>query len=617
MFQELLEKIIQMEILDRDDPSKKVKVHRYVIDPNEKPTAVIFGKFIPWTGPNGHGKLIKIAEEIFGKDNFIIVSPTRKVHNPKVDIFTDEQKEQIIHNAVPNAIFLRVDSNIPIRMFTEVIQKSKIQRPVFIVGPDRIEDFKKFFIPYSPKNKGITDPNHKDFGKGEYYYISGEKETTGTKVRQALLQGNKEEFINLTGYNELMWDLMRRMLKNNGIIKEKSLRFAQYYLIEGGNVVVKNIKADKIQIEKMSKEQFEHLKESLSNLFKKLNDSFMIKYDKYIWSNLENLIKTGKIFSGSTRLMFVKSYEDFVKYKKVIGDIDIQVPSENIKELEMFLDSNEGKTYGNFIYLGKGGNSPIQINTIFQTNDFPGILKNIQIDFEPTLWKKNEPTEFSIFGHYSDWEDVKENIKGVFSKYLLRCLVSREKLDKIAVMTPTGKISTSKKYEEPVSMKSFSVDKGLRLKYIPVLDVNGNIRKTESGLPIYRELSTAESDYETNLDNIFAIVFKKMPTNEEKRLFHSYVGILRLMKKYLKMEEIKDVFESFKKLLWGVQAQEIEQGEFVDEINQNDFKVKKLAYDKFLQVFPELIKDEKDINILIKKYYLNLKSRKLEKGKLK
>lgn len=227
MFSTLLERMIKVKVPDRNDPSKNVEINRYVIDKNEEPTAVVFGKFIPFSGPNGHGRLVDLAKEKF--KNVVIVSPTRKGNEPLVDIFTDDQKEEIIKKAT-DLKFIRVDSSIPIRMFTRIVQAG-IDRPVFIVGPDRINDFKRYFVEYNEDNEGTEDQNDKDFGKGEYYFLEtrGKNQTSGTKVREALINNNKEEFLRLTGYyGDDMWNMMRQMLKKNGVIKE-SLHFQDFF----------------------------------------------------------------------------------------------------------------------------------------------------------------------------------------------------------------------------------------------------------------------------------------------------------------------------------------------------------------------------------------------------
>jgi len=201
-----------------------IPVKRYVIDEDVKPTAVVFGKFSPWTGPNGHGKLVDYAKENF--DEVVIVSPTRKAKDKKVDIFTDEQKEKIINKANPDIKFHRIPSDIPIRMFTEVLGLG-YERPVLIVGEDRGKSFSRFFIHYDENNKAITDQDNKElFGKGEYLVVPrGDEDTSATKVREALEADDKETFIELTGYDEAMWKLMKSFLKKNLGIKESFCYF--------------------------------------------------------------------------------------------------------------------------------------------------------------------------------------------------------------------------------------------------------------------------------------------------------------------------------------------------------------------------------------------------------
>lgn len=201
------------------------KVVRYIIDIRIKPVGVVFGKFSPFTGPKGHGKLVEFAQKQFGKDNVIIVSPTRTVKDDKVDIFTDEQKEAIIRKANPDIEFHRIKSGIPPRMFTRVIDLG-YERPVFIVGEDREDDFKKFFIEYNKANKPIEDMTDEDFGKGEYLVVPrSDEDTSATKVRKALINNDKKLFIKLTGFDEEMFTYMK------SVLKESVIDFNKYYFM--------------------------------------------------------------------------------------------------------------------------------------------------------------------------------------------------------------------------------------------------------------------------------------------------------------------------------------------------------------------------------------------------
>lgn len=608
--------MITVEVPDRNDPSKTVEINRYVIDKNEKPTAVVFGKFIPFTGPKGHGRLVDLARKHF--DDVVIVSPTRKKVDPKVDIFTDEQKKKIIEEAT-GARFIRVDSSIPIRMFTRVVQAG-VDRPVFIVGPDRIKDFQRYFVEYDPKNEGTTDPSDPDFGKGEYFFLEsrGEEDTSGTKVRKALLNNNKEEFLRMTGYDEKMWNMMRDMLKKNNIIEShNTMRFDKfYYLVEGGNVKVitkdgKEVPAEKIPMDKISAKQFRELQNEIVDALRAFNKEFEKKYNKPLFPKFEENVKSGKLFSGSTRLFFSKPYDEFSKHKKAVGDMDLQYPEELRPLLKEFLKDNEGKKFGKMTYIGQGGRSSTQENTIFKSSVAPDLVKNIQIDFEPTFFEDGVPNDFSTFAHYSSWQDIKNKVKGAFSKLLMRALVSaKQRLGDIAVQTPTGKISTSSKYDNP-AMRKFSVDKGMRVAFEPVLDDKGEIQRTPEGKPIYKEIPTKVSNYERDIEDIFAFVFEKKPTPAEKKDFHSFTGTLKLMKKYLDKDTIKMVYNNFMDIIWR-NGQEIEQGPdaWKDGIQMNDFEAKKAAYDEFVKVFPQLKMSDEQLRDFVLPFYQDLKRKK-------
>jgi len=612
MFSTLLERMIKVGVPDRDDPSKIVELNRYVIDKKEKPTAVLFGKFIPFTGPRGHGRLVEFAKKHF--DEVVIVSPTRKKSfDPNVDIFTDDQKQEIIEKAT-GLKFIRVDSSIPIRMFTRVIQEG-IERPVLIVGPDRIKEFSKYFIEYDPDNPSIEDPKHPDFGKGEYFFLDsrGNEETSGTKVRKTLLDGNKEEFLRLTGYDDDMWKLMRGMLdmSESGIIRFDNF----YYLTEGGNVTIKGIPADKIPMDKINAKQFAEIQQEIVGALKALNKEFEDKYGKPLFPKIDENIKNGKLFSGSTRPFFAMKFDDFVKHKKAVGDMDLQYPEEMRKQLQEFLKNNEGKKFGKMTFLGAGGNSPTQENTIFQSTVAPDLVKNIQVDFEPTFFEDGVPNEFSTFAHYSSWKDIQNRVKGAFSKLLMRALVSaKERLGDIAVQTPTGKISTSSKYSNP-SLRKFSVDKGMRVAFEPVLDDKGNQEKSPDGKPLYREIDTKNSTYERDVDDIMSFVFGKKLSSKEIKDAYSFIGLLNLMKKYLDKDDVKMIFSSFMDIIWKT-GQEITMSNEFDEndIQVDDYETKKAAYEQFVKVFPELKMNDDELIEFVKPFYKSLMQNKIKKG---
>lgn len=381
----------------------------------------------------------------------------------------------------------------------------------------------------------------------------------------------------------------------------------------GGNVTVKLQSAQKIPVDQLSNQQFTQFKQEIIGVLRGINKQFTGEIGKPLWPELDNLIDSGKIFSGSTRILFIKPLNEIKKYKQTFGDIDLQYPEELKDDLEEFLNNNEDQKFGNMTFFGMGGNSPNQFNTIFKTTVLPDDVTNIQIDFEPTYWENNEPSEFATFAHYSSWTDMKANVKGAFSKLLMRSLVrEKEKLGDVAVLTPTGKISKSVKHDNP-NLRGFSVDKGMRVKYEPIVDNRGEQKTTEDGRPIYQEISTKKSDYEKDLNDIFGFVFGIVPTDDEIQKAHSYVGLLQLMKKYLDDETIEKVFNTFINIIWGTEGQEIEKcDEFINGINYNDYEVKRAAYDQFIKVFHELAMDEDSLRDFILPFYDKLAKRKMK-----
>lgn len=228
--------IQKFEIVNKNDSNKTVQVSRYVIDSTVKATGVLFGKFIPWTGPLGHGRLLKKAQTEFGKDNVIIVSPERKEKDPEIDIFTDDQKKEIINRVLPSVKFYRIPHGSIPMMFRSVVELG-YKRPVFVIGPDRIEDFSKYLIKYDSDNMAITDTEMEDFGKGEYFALKdrGKNGTSGTQVRETLVNDDMETFIELTGYDEDMWDFLQERLKENKFVENTIIAhdFEKYYFGDG------------------------------------------------------------------------------------------------------------------------------------------------------------------------------------------------------------------------------------------------------------------------------------------------------------------------------------------------------------------------------------------------
>lgn len=208
--------IINVEVLDKNDSSKTVILKRYAIDKREEPTAVLFGCFSPFTGPKGHGRMLRFAFEN-GIKKFAIVMPTKDdTKDSDRNIFTQEQRLEIAKLGAKECGFdadiFNVQTTNPLGMFREI--STKVSRPVLIVGPDRKSQFEKMFLTYGNHNAFITDPNEKNFGKGEMLAMTdrGENDTSGTDVRNTLKEKDKAKFISLTGYSNKMYKYLYNIL---------------------------------------------------------------------------------------------------------------------------------------------------------------------------------------------------------------------------------------------------------------------------------------------------------------------------------------------------------------------------------------------------------------------
>jgi len=392
----------------------------------------------------------------------------------------------------------------------------------------------------------------------------------------------------------------------------------------GGNLKIGNIAADKLQISEMNTKDVDDLKTRIKNgLVEFFNN--MSNFNLF-WMDYTKLIQNNEVFSGSSKHFFTKAVKEFSKVKKAIGDIDIQFPNTYENELIEYIERSSGLTFGELKLVGLGGRSPIQTNTLF--TDIPTGL-NVQIDFEPIDFKNKVPSQFAKFSHSSDWNDLEESIKGVFHKFMIRALVARERISNIYLVTSynpkTFKWRVSKKEVEGTNIQGFSVDKGVRIKYERARNRHGaeffvsengdEFPSKENGTkPAYIETDTKTYDYIKDISKIATICFGVELNASELDKFGSFVGCLELINKYIP-NDTDYIEEEFFNHLFGKSAQEIEQGEFVDGINENDFYTKFRAYKKLMkELFGIDVNDLNEIEpvrlSIIKQFYKNLESKK-------
>lgn len=392
----------------------------------------------------------------------------------------------------------------------------------------------------------------------------------------------------------------------------------------GGNVIGFNkktnlqVKAEKIPLKKIGRSEFT---KKFTQVFRKINSLFEKEYKKTLWKD-ENLF-SGMMFNGSTSYIFNSSIPDdeIVKYKEYVGDIDIIVPQEYKKELWNLLDKLEGKEIiPGVTYIGcnKPTISSIgeQINSVFIIN-FGNEKVAAQVDFEFLPVNNGIPSEWAKFSHSSSFLDLKEaNLKAVHHKYLIQSLFGGASMrNDIIVVTPSAtannwksKIKKGKLALDIPRILKFSVGKGVGKAYEPLLDESGNII-TSNGKEVWREIPVSKRDYKTNIKEIFQLAFNVPVVNaNELKLFNSFVGIIKLIKKYLNQKQIENTFFRYIDKLWGDHAQEIEP-----DNEEKDYRVKITGYNYFIKQISWLKKYDKKIKNQINNYYKNWKGRRFDK----
>lgn len=372
----------------------------------------------------------------------------------------------------------------------------------------------------------------------------------------------------------------------------------QDIIAEGGNVTQINYKTgeearqEKIPISVIGVDNFR--KKSIQ-LFIELNKIFKKMHGYPLWAD-ESIIHSGYVFNGSTSYVLNPSYlgSEIQAIKPEVGDIDITVPESYGKELFQVLDTLlskeiiKGVTYmgSNRTTVTSIGN---QINSVFKM-EFGSLSVFQQVDFELLPFQGQKPTEWQKFSHGSSFEDQKAQLKAVNHKYLIRQIVgSQNRRDDIIVQTPSStpdNLRFKRIKGNPVTvenMTKFSVVKGVRVQFEPMLDQVGKpmfYRGPETGnkrFQILKEIPTSQSTFQTDIESIYILMFGDTQDKDLSKM-HSFVGIVSLMKKYLKKDQIERQNERYQELLWGKGQQELERGE-----PTWDYEIKKPQYEYFIK----------------------------------
>jgi hypothetical protein len=318
------------------------------------------------------------------------------------------------------------------------------------------------------------------------------------------------------------------------------------FLAEGGNVDLGGgLEADKIDMTRLNRKDLVlsivRALRLFSKDFKAATNMRLFGYK--VWT------------SGSTEALFnLKGITDadFVKHKPLVGDIDVQVDANLQTFLTPFLGVARGKTYGDGKLLG----SKQSAGTSVTLWDFPKYKTRIQIDFEYVDFAQGRPTAWAKLSHSSSWTDMQQGVKGVFHKNIIQAIDARN-LREVYLMSPKGKSMKKTK----ITNIAFSVVRGVRFKYEPVLDDKGN-HMQKDGLFVYKEQSTSQSNYVTDINEMFKILFGFYPTGADLEAFNSFTGIAELIHKNFKRDEKQMILFGFVHSLWDTKrAQRMYRGD--------------------------------------------------------
>lgn len=361
-------------------------------------------------------------------------------------------------------------------------------------------------------------------------------------------------------------------------------------------------------------------------IFIEVDKRFEKEYGRPLWAN-KTILKNGVAFNGSTSFIMNPEISDdeVIPYKSTSGDLDIMVKESDKADLWALLDSFEHSPniMKDVVYRGSNKLSVSaigdQINSVFEVT-FGDIVTQSQVDWEFTEFEgegeSETPMEFSRFGHSSSLFDAQAGFKGVVHKYILRALAGGASL-RTDVLILTNKAT----YEKPafkktkgehiteLRMEKFFVSRGLRKAYDPQFTPDGKPWVVD-GKRVYREKRPADSQYETSIKEIFKILFNDLDTGELHDMW-SFVGIIKLMNKYLDKKSIDDTFERFADLCWGYAAQKLER-----DHKEIDMEIKANAINYMIKEIPQLKKYQKKLKEMSDRFYANYDKAKLTEAEL-
>jgi len=319
----------------------------------------------------------------------------------------------------------------------------------------------------------------------------------------------------------------------------------------------------------------------LNDLMININNAFSQQYGKPIWPKAA--FASGSYLSGSSFHFFDKKIPDeqFVKLKPKVGDIDTQAPVELDPSVKEFLTSMIGKQLGSATFVGfKPGNN--QYSSMWEVN-LEKLPVKLQIDFEFGKYDPatEQPDEWYAYSHSSHWDDIQQNIKGVFHKYLNRAMPYAQASTKYVarVLKKSTKISP-----EPVTDADFSFavsggqGGGLSRKYVPYMDPATGEPMVQNGIPVMQLLEPKDRAYDQSIGSHFQSFFGHKPSKQERAAQDSFVGTVGLIAKNYDDTQKTDVVNQFLDILFEKGSQMITKND-----PARDRKIKFAAIDYMLE----------------------------------
>lgn len=369
------------------------------------------------------------------------------------------------------------------------------------------------------------------------------------------------------------------------------MKFFKYYFLEG------DIPQSSIPFTKFSDSDFKVFKLELLETLNDIDESFKESFNEYLWDNIDQKIKEHNIFSSTAHQMFnndLKTLDDVDD-----SEINIKFPEDLTEKLIEFISNSKGKTFGKMETISS--NKDDLTLTLSTTAKFSNLVQNITIVFEPTFWQDDRPVSSTDYITDTNWDDdVPEEIQKEYYEYLLQSLIGSETLEKISIITPMGKVSKSEQLDNP-KLLGFSVNDGIRTRFYPNTDLDGNI-KIAGGKKSFQTTNRPETDLDTNLRNIYSVLFQELPSVDDINKMKSFQGVLELMKE-LDTETVDNILTRFSSFVWGDEAK-IYKGE-KDEtgINKEDLEIKMAVYKEFIKYHPNVEYEDAYLDGRIRNFY--------------